>query len=69
MARPIYVDVRVATFTAAITLLTGVLFGLAPAAQVRGDSIDTLRDGGRHPHTAGHALHDGRLSSRKSHSP
>jgi putative ABC transport system permease protein len=41
------VDYRVVTFTAAITLLTGVLFGLAPAARVRGDSIDTLRDGGK----------------------
>jgi len=41
------VDLRVVGFTAAITLMTGVAFGLAPAARVRGDSIETLRDGGK----------------------
>jgi putative ABC transport system permease protein len=44
----ISVDARVAAFTAAITLLTGVLFGLAPVWQVsRRGVTDGLRSGGR----------------------
>jgi putative ABC transport system permease protein len=41
-------DVRVAVFTALVTLATGVLFGLAPVWQVRRVSLaDGLRAGGR----------------------
>jgi putative ABC transport system permease protein len=44
----ISMDARVAVFTAAITLLTGVLFGLAPVWQVsRSGVVDGLRSGGR----------------------
>jgi predicted permease len=46
------VDYRVVLFTAAITIGTGFLFGIAPAVRgMRGESADTLRDGGR---TSGH---------------
>ena len=42
------VDYRVVAFTTAITVATGILFGLAPAFYgVRNDSIKTLRDGGK----------------------
>lgn len=41
-------DYRVVLFTAAITVVTGLLFGIAPALRgVRGDSADTLREGGK----------------------
>jgi putative ABC transport system permease protein len=47
------VDYRVVVFTAAITIATGMLFGIAPAMRgMRGESADTLRDGGK---TSGHA--------------
>jgi putative ABC transport system permease protein len=47
------VDYRVVLFTAAITIATGLLFGVAPALRgMRGESADTLRDGGK---TSGHA--------------
>jgi putative ABC transport system permease protein len=46
------VDGRVAAFTIAITLFTGVAFGLIPALRaLKGDSADTLREGGK---TSGH---------------
>ena len=46
------VDARVVLFTAGITILTGLLFGLVPALRgIRSDSADALRDGGR---TSGH---------------
>ena len=49
---PYYVDwtvnTRVIAFTTAVTVLTGLLFGLAPALQaVRGSLAATLKDGGR----------------------
>jgi putative ABC transport system permease protein len=41
-------DWRVLAFTAAIALLTGILFGAAPALQAtRGDTTGVLKDGGR----------------------
>jgi putative ABC transport system permease protein len=44
----ISVDTRVVVFTVAITILTGLLFGLVPAARgIRGDSVQSLRDGGK----------------------
>ena len=47
------VDYRVVLFTAAITIATGLLFGIVPALRgMRGESADTLRDGGK---TSGHA--------------
>jgi putative ABC transport system permease protein len=46
------VDVRVVLFTAAITIATGLLFGITPAVRgIRDDSSDSLREGGR---TSGH---------------
>jgi putative ABC transport system permease protein len=44
----IHVDYRVVAFTAVVTLVTGVLFGLAPAWRgMHGDSVESLRDGGK----------------------
>jgi predicted permease len=41
-------DWRVLSFTAGISVLTAVVFGIAPAARAtRGDPIETLRQGGR----------------------
>jgi putative ABC transport system permease protein len=42
------VDLRVTLFLAALTLLTGALFGLVPAVQnSRRDPVDSLKEGGR----------------------
>ena len=44
----IRLDVRVLLFTAVVSVVTGILFGLAPALQsVRPDLTRSLRDGGR----------------------
>ena len=51
--REISIDPRVAGFTLLVSVLTGVLFGLAPALQVsRPDLTDALKESGRT--TAGH---------------
>ena len=41
------VDTRVVAFTTALTVVTGLLFGLLPALRLRGDSADSLREGGK----------------------
>jgi putative ABC transport system permease protein len=52
-AREISIDPRVAGFTLLVSVVTGVLFGLAPALQVsRPDLTDALKESGRS--TAGH---------------
>ena len=43
----IQLEVRVVTFTLAISLATGVLFGLVPALQASPDAIEGLKAGGR----------------------
>jgi putative ABC transport system permease protein len=49
------IDLRVLGFTSAISLLSGIVFGMAPAAQISiGSLADALRAGGRSaPDTAG----------------
>ena len=47
-AHEISLDLRALAFTAGVALLTGILFGLAPALQLaRADLASALRDGGR----------------------
>ena len=52
---PVGMDVRVLLFTVAISLMTGVIFGIFPALQLAGiDLHTTLREEGRSS-SAGHA--------------
>jgi putative ABC transport system permease protein len=53
-AREISIDFKVLGFTLVVSVLTGVIFGLAPAIQaVRFNQIDTLKEGGRDAATGG----------------
>jgi putative ABC transport system permease protein len=53
-AREISVDFKVLGFTLLVSVLTGLIFGLAPAIQaVRFNQIETLKEGGRDAATGG----------------
>lgn len=53
-AREISIDFKVLAFTLLVSVLTGIIFGLAPAMQaVRFNQIDTLKEGGRDAATGG----------------
>src|SRR5579885_1287223 len=57
-AAEVSLDARVLFFTAAISLLAAVLFGLAPALKSsRVDLQDVLREGGRGASAARHRVH------------
>ena len=58
---PVHMDVRVLLFTIALTVLTGVIFGIAPALQLSGvDLQSTLRDEG---HSSSAGLHRSRMKN------
>jgi len=53
-AREISIDLKVLGFTFLVSVVTGVVFGLAPAVQAaRFNQIDTLKEGGRDAATGG----------------
>jgi putative ABC transport system permease protein len=53
-ARDISIDLKVLGFTFLVSVLTGLIFGLAPAVQAaRFNQIDTLKEGGRDAATGG----------------
>ena len=55
----VHIDLRVLCFTAALAMLTGILFGLAPALQaMRRDVNESLKEDSR---GAGHGTRSGRL--------
>jgi putative ABC transport system permease protein len=57
------IDLRVLTFTAFISLLTGILFGLVPALQLSAFSLsDVLKQGGRSSRGSAHATFRGILA-------
>ena len=65
----IVVDWRVLTFTAAVSLVTSLLFGLTPAlSATRLDLVDVLKQGGRSgtPGPSGRRLRNAASSSPKS---
>ena len=56
-AATIGLDLRVLVFTAGISILAGVVFGLAPAIKAaRPDLVDTLKEGGRGASSARHRV-------------
>jgi len=53
-AREISIDLKVLGFTLLVSVLTGLIFGLAPALQaIRFNQIETLKEGGRDAATGG----------------
>jgi predicted permease len=57
-AGEIHIDLRVLLFTAAIALLAGILFGLAPALKISRTNLqDTLNEGGRGASGSRHRAH------------
>jgi predicted permease len=58
----VHLDLRIFAFTAGLSILTGILFGLAPAFQAtRVDLSPTLKDSAVTLNTAGHALRPGKV--------
>ncbi|HEX5438623.1 MAG TPA: ABC transporter permease [Gemmatimonadaceae bacterium] len=58
----VHIDVSVLAFAAAVSLATGLLFGLVPALRgSRGDSADPLKEGTRAPAPASGAQRTGRV--------
>ena len=68
---PVHFDWQVFAFTAAVTILTGVLFGLAPAlAATRADVANGLKEGGQNGNAGAKGLRrqgGGRISDRALH--
>jgi len=57
-AGEIHIDLRVLLFTAAATLLAGILFGLVPALKISRTNLqDSLKEGGRSPSGSRQRVH------------